>query len=239
MDFRRDVARTADVLARLAPDVVGLQEVLRVRSMDQAATFADRLGMKLVWAEARTTRDGSYGNALLIRGDVVSFQVRDLTVGRRERRCCLDALVEVQGTRFACARLSPRARPRRAQTTDRALDPHPSGAAVREPSRPDGRLHRVARGARAACPGRRVPLGSRPAALASVGVAHVRARSPGVGRRARRNTRGAHGGQCIGSPPTARDPLTQEPRDGLRAARRLAVVPASPARWGDDADNPL
>jgi endonuclease/exonuclease/phosphatase family metal-dependent hydrolase len=98
MDLRRDVARTADVLAALEPDVVGLQEVLRVRGMDQAASIAERLGMTLSWGEARKTRDGSYGNALLVRGDVLRAEVVDLTVGRREARCCLDARVRVQGT---------------------------------------------------------------------------------------------------------------------------------------------
>jgi endonuclease/exonuclease/phosphatase family metal-dependent hydrolase len=98
MDLRRDVARTADVLAALAPDVVGLQEVLRVRGMDQAASIAERLGMTLTWGEARKTRDGSYGNALLVRGDVIGSEVVDLTVGRREARCCLDSRISVRDT---------------------------------------------------------------------------------------------------------------------------------------------
>jgi len=97
MDFRRDVARTADVLASLEPDVVGLQEVLRVRRMDQAKSMAEHLGMTLVWGEARKTRDGTYGNALLVRGELVRSEVHDLTVGRHEPRCCLDAHVRVRG----------------------------------------------------------------------------------------------------------------------------------------------
>ena len=97
MDLRRDVARTAEVLAVLEPDIVGLQEVLRVRGMDQAASIAERVGLTLTWGEARKTRDGSYGNALLVRGTIVHARVHDLTVGRHEARCCLDAQVVVRG----------------------------------------------------------------------------------------------------------------------------------------------
>ena len=97
MDFRRDLARTTDVLAALEPDVIGLQEVLRVRQVDQAAKIAERLGMTLTWGEARKTRDGTYGNALLVRGEVVGSDVHDLTVARHEARCCLDAHLRVRG----------------------------------------------------------------------------------------------------------------------------------------------
>jgi endonuclease/exonuclease/phosphatase family metal-dependent hydrolase len=65
--------------------------------MDQAASIAERLGMTLAWGEARKTSDGSYGNALLVRGDVVALEIHDLTVPRHEARCCLDAEVRVSG----------------------------------------------------------------------------------------------------------------------------------------------
>jgi endonuclease/exonuclease/phosphatase family metal-dependent hydrolase len=97
MDFRRDVRRTTDVLSALDADVIGLEEVLRVHRMDQARDIAEALGMTLVWGEARKTRDGSYGNALLVRGEVRSSEVIELTVKRHERRACIDAEVVVKG----------------------------------------------------------------------------------------------------------------------------------------------
>jgi endonuclease/exonuclease/phosphatase family metal-dependent hydrolase len=97
MDLRRDLARTADVLAALEPDVVGLQEVVRARGMDQAEVLARRLGMQLVWGEARKARDGSYGNLLLVRGVVEASRVHELTVPGHEARCCLEAQLSLGG----------------------------------------------------------------------------------------------------------------------------------------------
>jgi endonuclease/exonuclease/phosphatase family metal-dependent hydrolase len=98
MDFRANLARTADVLASLAPDVVGLQEVIRAPGKDQAAELADRLDMRLAWGPARSTLGtGTYGNALLVRGEIEDVAVHDLSVRQREPRSCLDASVRVRG----------------------------------------------------------------------------------------------------------------------------------------------
>jgi endonuclease/exonuclease/phosphatase family metal-dependent hydrolase len=100
MDARPDLARTADTLASFDPDVVGLQEVIRAKGNDQAALLADRTGLRLAWGPARPTRRGEYGNALLVRGEVDLSRVHDLSVGRREPRVCLEALVRVRGQRL-------------------------------------------------------------------------------------------------------------------------------------------
>jgi endonuclease/exonuclease/phosphatase family metal-dependent hydrolase len=97
VDLRRDLKRTAGVLSELSADVVGLQEVLRTATLDQAAELARVLDMELAWAPARPVRGGTYGNALLVRGRVIEARGHDLSVARREPRACLEALVETGG----------------------------------------------------------------------------------------------------------------------------------------------
>lgn len=93
MDLRRDLARTARVLSACDYDVIGLQEVVRSEAHDQAALLARVLGMTLAWGPARRLRDGTYGNALLVRGEVREARVHDLSVPRHEPRACLEAVV--------------------------------------------------------------------------------------------------------------------------------------------------
>lgn len=79
MDGRRDLGRVADVVRRIDPDLVGLQEVDRNRErsgfVDQAGRLADSLGMESVF-EATDVRDegrddpGEYGIAALSAGSI-------------------------------------------------------------------------------------------------------------------------------------------------------------------------
>lgn len=68
-DGRIDVARIADVIASVKPDVVALQEldVGRARSqrIDQAHAIADRLGMAFHFHAALRVEEERYGDALL------------------------------------------------------------------------------------------------------------------------------------------------------------------------------
>jgi endonuclease/exonuclease/phosphatase family metal-dependent hydrolase len=48
-DFRRNLDRTAGVLADVGADAIGLQEVLRTESCDQAGLLARALEMSLAW----------------------------------------------------------------------------------------------------------------------------------------------------------------------------------------------
>ncbi|MBI4637391.1 MAG: endonuclease/exonuclease/phosphatase family protein [Candidatus Rokubacteria bacterium] len=92
LDRRHDLDRIARVLAEIAPDVVGLQEVVRERGAyhgDQAAHLAGRLGMKVVMGETRPHGRGTYGNALLTRLPVLRTSRFDLSWGGREPRGCL------------------------------------------------------------------------------------------------------------------------------------------------------
>ena len=105
VDLRRDVVRVARVLADHDADVIGLQEVMRVSGMDQAATIGNALAMKLAWGPARSVRGGSFGNALLVRGEILETRVHDVSVRTQEKRACLEALIDVRGVRlraFVC-----------------------------------------------------------------------------------------------------------------------------------------
>jgi endonuclease/exonuclease/phosphatase family metal-dependent hydrolase len=92
LDRRRDLARTADVIAETGAHVVGLQEVIREHGgpqADQAAYLARRLDMELVMGATRPHGAGTYGNAVLTRLPVLGSSACDLSRGRREPRGCL------------------------------------------------------------------------------------------------------------------------------------------------------
>ncbi len=77
-DARREVIRRG--LTDLAPDLVGLQEVLALHgadtSRDQAEEIADGLGYTRVYGRAQTLGPGlEFGNALLSKHPIVSHQV--------------------------------------------------------------------------------------------------------------------------------------------------------------------
>ncbi len=101
LDRRLDLGRIADVIAETAPDVVGLQEVIREEGAvhaDQAAFLAAKLGMHLVMGETRVHGTGSYGNAVLTRLSVLGSERRDLSHGEREPRGALRVDLDVKGT---------------------------------------------------------------------------------------------------------------------------------------------
>jgi endonuclease/exonuclease/phosphatase family metal-dependent hydrolase len=93
LDRRLDLERIAGVIAEMAPDVIGLQEVIRQPGgpeADQAAYLADQLGMQLVMGVTRSHNGlGTFGNALLTRLPVVDSATCDLSCGVREPRGCL------------------------------------------------------------------------------------------------------------------------------------------------------
>jgi endonuclease/exonuclease/phosphatase family metal-dependent hydrolase len=102
LDRRHDLDRIADVIAELAPDVVGLQEVIRedgIPRADQAAYLAARLDMsEIVMGETRAHGAGTYGNAVLTRLPVLGSGRCDLSCGVREPRGCLRVDLDVVGT---------------------------------------------------------------------------------------------------------------------------------------------
>jgi endonuclease/exonuclease/phosphatase family metal-dependent hydrolase len=81
--------QTAAACASLRADVLALQEVdkgtLRCRRADLAALVAEASDMKVVFAPSIRFRIGSYGNALLVRGEIENYEVLEMTGGHRIR----------------------------------------------------------------------------------------------------------------------------------------------------------
>jgi endonuclease/exonuclease/phosphatase family metal-dependent hydrolase len=110
---RLDCARTADVIAGLDVDVVGLQEVDRRWSRrsafaDQAGYLARRLGMRMAFgatlnAAGQQGRRRQYGVALLSRHPVLRTRNTLLPCPRGgEQRTLLEARVDVRGVVLRC-----------------------------------------------------------------------------------------------------------------------------------------
>ncbi len=93
LDRRRDLDRIARVIGEIAPDVIGLQEVVRENGLaaaDQALYLASRLDMTLVMGATRAYGSaGTYGNAVLTRLPVLGSLRCDLSWSGREPRGCL------------------------------------------------------------------------------------------------------------------------------------------------------
>jgi endonuclease/exonuclease/phosphatase family metal-dependent hydrolase len=101
LDRKRDLDRTAQVIAEINPDVVGLQEVVRedgVAHADQATYLGQALGMRVVMGETRSYGSGTYGNAVLTRLPVLSSVRCDLSCDGREPRGCLRVDLDLDHT---------------------------------------------------------------------------------------------------------------------------------------------
>jgi endonuclease/exonuclease/phosphatase family metal-dependent hydrolase len=68
-------------LRKLAPDVVGMQEVLRFPEMDQAALVSAGLGYEVAWGRASENHGFPSGNAILSRWPIVRTEVIELPNG--------------------------------------------------------------------------------------------------------------------------------------------------------------
>ena len=94
-DWRRRQDAIAAVIAEVAPDVCGLQEVWDVPDGNLAAELAERLDLQWRWARAHPPRseDGvSIGNAVLSRWPIVTCDELQLpTGGLAENRVALGA----------------------------------------------------------------------------------------------------------------------------------------------------
>lgn len=108
------IARTAEVIAAMDVDVIGLQEVDRFWAQrsafaDQAVELAERLGMRMAFG-ASLRRGGEdrgprreYGVALLSRHPVQDAQNTLLPRPRRgEQRTLLDATIDIGGGVLRC-----------------------------------------------------------------------------------------------------------------------------------------
>lgn len=99
-DGKLDLARTAAVIARAAPDVVALQEVdnqtTRSNGVDQAAELGRLTGMHAAFGKAMDHAGGGYGDAILSRFPLSEVRVHDLpTAPGSEPRCAIAARIQV------------------------------------------------------------------------------------------------------------------------------------------------
>ena len=99
LDGKTDPERIADVLKRLRPDVVALQEAVGRghRGVGQEEEIAARLNMSSILAPARTFRGHLYGNAVLSRFPMDNHAVCDLSQEGREPRLCQRVDINVHG----------------------------------------------------------------------------------------------------------------------------------------------
>ncbi len=101
LDRRVQPARIVEVLRELGADIVALQEVVSIHGQDeqdQARFIAAELGLHFWLGENRRLYGGAYGNLLLSRFPLRAIHNHDITVGGRERRGCLRADIDLEGT---------------------------------------------------------------------------------------------------------------------------------------------
>src|SRR5688500_3820681 len=68
-------------LEKLGPDIVGMQEVLRFESMDQAALLAEGFGYEIAWGLSSENHGFPTGNAILSRWPILRSEVIALPNG--------------------------------------------------------------------------------------------------------------------------------------------------------------
>jgi len=91
MDQRLDLARIAEVIKSVSPDIVSLQEVdratARSEGVDQAAELARLTGMTFRFGASMPFAGGEYGNAVLTRHAITDFEVVSLPGEPRSALC--------------------------------------------------------------------------------------------------------------------------------------------------------
>src|SRR3712207_3803361 len=68
-------------LRTLAPDVIGVQEVLRYPELDQAVLLSEGLGYHVAWGKASDNHGFPTGNAILSRWPILTSEVIPLPSG--------------------------------------------------------------------------------------------------------------------------------------------------------------
>lgn len=110
----------AAVLHELAPDVVGLQEVLsseEVPSVGQLEALAEATGLTAVAGSTLAEADARYGNGVLLRRPPAAIARHDLSVPGREPRGALEVVLDGEAgpTRVINTHLGLARRERRVQ----------------------------------------------------------------------------------------------------------------------------
>ena len=102
LDSRVRPGRIVEVLREVDADIIALQEVVSIDKgspeKHQARFIAEELKLAYCVGETRQHRGGAYGNVILSRFPLVSTSSYDLSVVGRERRGCLRADVQLNGS---------------------------------------------------------------------------------------------------------------------------------------------
>jgi endonuclease/exonuclease/phosphatase family metal-dependent hydrolase len=96
-DRRYDLERIIGLVRRHKPDIVALQEVdSRGRDPTNLPLSALKQALGSHAAEARTivAEDGHYGHVLISRWPLETIILHDVSIGRREPRCAIDAVIQ-------------------------------------------------------------------------------------------------------------------------------------------------
>ncbi|MCL2723754.1 MAG: endonuclease/exonuclease/phosphatase family protein [Polyangiaceae bacterium] len=80
------VVAIRDGLRKLAPDVMGLQEVMRFPDFDQAAVVSQGLGYEVAWGLASDHGGHSMGNAILSKWPILRTEIIPLPNGGSDER---------------------------------------------------------------------------------------------------------------------------------------------------------
>jgi endonuclease/exonuclease/phosphatase family metal-dependent hydrolase len=107
VDNKVDYQRVADIISRVDPDFVAVQELdsatKRSNGVFVLKEIAQRAGLSFVFAPSMPYLDGKYGIGVLSREQPVSSQIISLP-GRDEKRTLL--IVEYEACYFCCTQLS-------------------------------------------------------------------------------------------------------------------------------------
>ncbi len=97
-NHRFDLQRVVDVIARIAPDILALQEVdsrgLKAGDRDPFAVLQEAVGDHGIGAKSIVTSDGAYGQTLISRYPLRNPEIRDISFGEFEPRRAIRAMVE-------------------------------------------------------------------------------------------------------------------------------------------------
>ncbi|HEX3012282.1 MAG TPA: endonuclease/exonuclease/phosphatase family protein [Syntrophomonadaceae bacterium] len=100
IDGKVSLSRIAGVLQQINPDIIALQEMdknrLRSYGAAQAKKLAKALKMNYVYGAVKRYCLGSYGNAVLTRYPIISYQ-NHLLPDSKDPRCCLQVNLNVEG----------------------------------------------------------------------------------------------------------------------------------------------
>ncbi len=97
------VAKIAEVISIVAPDIVGLQEVhcrTKAARIDQGEQLAHLAGLNLAFGRSCAMDGGDYGNLVLTRGDIRQSRVFPLP-GAGEPRSVMQTDIDLDGTRLS------------------------------------------------------------------------------------------------------------------------------------------